>query len=669
MGARRALLAGLVAIAGYAARLPAQVSPGPLARAHRELEGPLKCIKCHAGGSVTMEQRCIACHGDIGWLAQQGRGIHGAPAAKGAKCASCHPDHAGDDFALIQWTDGSPERFDHRRAGWVLQASHTKLGCGDCHKAANRVSPATRLAPGGQSNWTGLEQTCASCHEDVHRGALGSRCQACHDAGKWTSTPGFSHDTTRYPLTGRHTQVSCAACHASTTLTLRRDATGHPIPLYKPLPHASCASCHADVHQGSFGPNCTTCHVTRSFTEITGGGFDHSRTSFALKGRHAAVACGSCHRDFTSDRGRHPVAISCATCHAPDPHAGTATLQGKPADCSGCHDERGFTPAMFSVERHRTSAYPLEGKHVAVKCASCHRKEAPASAARLGSARVVLRPAFATCTSCHADDHGGQLAARAGKGECAECHAVAGWRPSRFGRVAHAKLSLPLEGRHAEVACGSCHAERKGLKPLPTTRAAGKAGFKFTGIETRCAQCHVDPHGGRFEPTGERPSPASCSACHTTTGFRPAAIDPAAHDRFRFVLRGAHRATPCYGCHRELANRPALPSTLVAGSGTVSAERFLADSTCASCHQSVHGSQFDTRKDKGRCDACHGEESFKPASRFDHDREASFALGKGHAPLPCGSCHKAERLGGGVLRVIYRPLSGKCESCHKNRPG
>ncbi len=609
-----------------------------------------------------MEQRCTACHGDIGWLAQRERGIHGSAAARGAKCASCHPDHAGENFALIQWPDGSKERFDHRKAGWALERSHATRECADCHTPANRVSPAAQLAPGGRSSWTGLEQSCASCHEDIHRGALGSRCQTCHDAGKWTITPGFSHDTTSYPLTGRHTQVSCAACHASAKLPLKRDAAGHPIPVYQPVPHASCVSCHEDVHKGSFGATCTTCHTTRSFQEISGGGFDHSRTSFPLKGRHAAVACGQCHRDFTSERGRHPVARSCGSCHAPDPHAGTATIQGKPADCAACHDERGFTPATFSLERHRAAAYPLEGKHASVPCASCHRKEAPASAARLGSARVLMRPVFAACTSCHADAHGGQLSQRPGKGECAECHAVAGWTPSRFGKSDHAKLGFPLEGRHGEVGCGSCHAERKGLPVLKSGGASGTAGFRFAGIERRCSECHVDPHQGRY-------SDARCTECHALTGFRPVEVSAERHGRFGFTLQGAHLATPCFGCHKELASAPRLATTLVATAGPVTPLRLAVDSTCATCHQSVHGDQFAARPDQGRCDACHGENSFKPASRFDHDRDASFALGKGHAPLACSACHRRVRDAGGLERVIYRPLSGKCESCHKNRPG
>jgi len=663
----------LLALAFGGTPAAAQVSPGPLARAHRELEGSLKCTRCH-GGRDGMQAKCVSCHRDVAWLAQQGRGLHGSAPARGAKCAGCHPDHAGEDFALIKWSEGSPERFEHRRAGWPLEQSHAKVKCAECHTSASRASSAAKLAAGGRSNWTGLEQSCASCHEDIHRGALGARCTACHDAGKWTTTPGFAHDTTAYPLTGRHVKTGCDECHLAARLPLTRDAAGRLVPVYQPVPHATCTACHADVHRGSFGPDCTSCHSTRDFREISGAGFAHDRTGFLLKGKHAAVACASCHRDFSSAAGRRPASATCAACHAPDPHGGTAAVQGKPADCAACHSERGFAPSTFPLERHQASGYPLEGKHAAVKCSACHSKDGSTGApARLGSSRVILRPAYADCTSCHADDHGGQLAARAGKGECAECHSPAGWKPSGFGRKEHATLKLALDGRHAEIGCRNCHgaADRAGLKPLAqATRTMGKAGFAFKGIETRCAECHLDPHTGRFEATGAHPVPGGCLACHNPQSFRPATVDPAVHQQFRFPLRGAHRATPCASCHKELASAPAARAvTLVRGGGTLRPSRFEADSSCASCHALVHGTQFDGRKGGGRCENCHGEERFVPASRFDHEKDASFALGKGHQNVACARCHKATEAVGGVKRILYRPLSSKCESCHLRKPG
>ena len=642
-------------------RLESQVSPGPLAAAHRELEGTLKCTSCHGSGKDAIQGRCVACHRDIGWLAERNRGWHGAPTIKGQRCATCHPDHAGVEFKLIKWPEGTADRFDHRRVSWPLSGSHAKLKCAGCHQPEFRVSPAAPLATGGTSQWTGLEQTCVSCHEDIHRGALGATCAGCHDTGKWRTTPGFTHDTTDYPLTGKHLDIKCDACHAATRLVLKHDARGRTIPIYRPVPHQTCAACHRDVHDGRFGGNCTTCHTTKAFKQITPSGFDHGRTKFPLKAKHATVKCTGCHVDFSTDRGRRPPSATCAACHK-DPHGGTGTVQGKPADCAGCHGETGFTPSSFPLERHQASRFPLEGKHQKVACAACHKKEPGTGTTNWGTARVVLAPAFGTCATCHADDHGGQLTGRPGKGDCAECHAVANWTPSRFGIDAHRNLKLPLEGGHAAIACQACHgAERTGLRPLPAAASLGKAKFAFTSIETECAACHLDPHAGRFEAKG------GCQSCHNTTTFVPTTIDEAAHRGFRFPLNGAHRATPCVACHREIdRSAPArAAATLVLATSRPAKLLFEAKLTCADCHQSGHGPQFDSRKDQGRCEACHTEDAFAPAGKFDHDRDAALALKGGHQKVPCAACHTSEPGPNATTRVIYRPVASKCEACHK----
>ena len=666
----RALALALFLFVGGAAGIAtAQVSPGPLARAHADLEGTLKCTKCHGGGGAdAMPARCLACHRDVAWLVERGRGFHGTAKVKAQRCAACHPDHAGADFQLVKWPEGTAEKFDHRRAGWALDQSHGKIACEKCHKPASRASPAAKLAAGGRSRWTGLETTCASCHEDIHRGALGERCTACHDAGKWAITPGFSHDTTAYVLTGRHRDTKCDQCHLDRRFATRVDPAGKPIPVYRPLPHQTCASCHKDVHAGRFGANCAGCHSTDGFKTISPSGFDHARTHFPLKGRHGAVKCAACHKDFTTEAGRRPASATCAACHA-DAHAGTATTQGKSTDCATCHVETGFAPSTFPLASHQRSRFPLDGKHAAAKCSACHLKETvPTAVSRFGTSRVVMRPAFERCQSCHREEHGGQLVTRADKGDCAACHRAAAWKPSTVDRAAHATLGLVLDGRHGEVACRTCHGtDRAGLKPLPTrVGGLGRSGFVFKGVEKDCAACHLDPHLGRFEPKGLRPAPNGCLTCHGMSAFRPAAVDVAAHQGFRLKLEGAHRATPCSACHRELERpRPAKPSSSLVLSGARFAElKVEAPLGCAACHKSVHGAQFDGRKDGGTCEACHNEESFAPAGRFDHDRDAAFALKGGHQNVPCASCHKSEPVPGGPARVIYRPLSGKCENCH-----
>ncbi len=650
-------------------RLAGQVSPGPLAKAHADLEGSLKCTKCHGGGNEGMLARCVSCHKDIGWLRERNRGFHGARETRAATCASCHPDHAGLDFAMVKWPDGSAEQFNHTRAGWALKQSHAELKCEKCHTGKLQVSASARLsARKTGTGWTGLETGCTDCHEDVHRGALGQSadCVKCHDAGKWTVTPGFDHDTTGYALDGKHERVECDKCHLAEGLTPRRDAGGHLVPVYKPVPHARCNDCHADVHKGQFGGGCTDCHTTDGWKQIDRERFNHNRTKYPLRGKHAAVRCVDCHGDFSTPALKKPAFTACGACHK-DAHNRTATLAGQVVDCEKCHGVSGFTPATFTVAQHQNSKYPLAGKHADVKCAACHPKATvPAQAARWGTSKVVLRPAFARCLDCHADDHGGQLASQPSKGECADCHKVDGWRPSSYDRAQHGRLRLALEGRHADIECRACHgADRKRLPPIATPARLGTATFLFKVTEIECSACHSDPHQGRFAAGGPRAKSRGCLACHDTRTFHPATAGIEAHADFGFALNGAHRATACVACHEEMKRTGSTPRPSLVRAGTTFPRLdFVAKRTCAECHDNVHGDQFASRKDKGACEACHGEDAFQPASKFDHDRDASFRLRGGHEGVPCNRCHPTDIKGGDPRRLIFRPVSGKCESCH-----
>jgi len=649
------------------APLRAQISPGPLATAHASLEGPAQCTQCHGSRRDPMGAQCLACHKDVNWLNERGRGFHGSAEVKGTPCASCHPDHAGRDFSMVKWPDGSAARFDHKRAGWVLRQKHAEAECSDCHAPKYAVSPAAKLSvrKTGQG-YTGLETTCTSCHEDVHRAALGQDCAKCHDAASWTVTPGFKHDTTAYALTGRHDEVKCDKCHLDARLSPKSDGRGHLVPVYQPVSFGTCADCHTDPHDGKLGPKCADCHSTAGFKVIDKNRFDHDRTKYPLAGKHVAVSCAACHRDFSTQALKTPAFATCTSCHK-DAHNGTATLAGKPADCASCHNVAGFTPSTYTVATHAKTKYPLEGKHTSVKCAACHAKGTSITAvAQFGTSKVMMRPAFARCTDCHADDHGGQLRTAANKGECASCHVVAGWTPSTFDSAAHARTRLALDGRHQEVACAACHGTtRVNLPPLGTTVALGKANFLFKVNEVDCVACHVDPHQGRFAARGARARTTGCLACHGTRSFRPSSTTVAAHADFGFALEGGHRATPCSACHKELT-RPevAKRSSLVRAGGTWAELRFETKEECVACHTNPHGTQFDAWNAKGACAACHSVEAFAPAQKFNHDTDASFSLRGAHEKVPCSQCHPRDPKSSDPKALVYRPISGRCETCH-----
>jgi hypothetical protein len=184
--------------------------------------------------------------------------------------------------------------------------------------------------------------------------------------------------------------------------------------------------------------------------------------------------------------------------------------------------------------------------------------------------------------------------------------------------------------------------------------------------ELACASCHVDPHAGRYAAGGGVAIADGCKSCHGTHTFRPTTMSVATHARFSYALQGAHRATPCIACHTEM--KPGAPptSTLLLSAKGVASLPYSARraTTCQGCHENPHGAQFSSRKDKGACEGCHDVAAFAPATRFNHDRDASFELKGAHAKVACAGCHKPETAGAGKVRVVYRPLSGKCESCH-----
>ena len=194
----RFMLAGLAAVL-ISTAATAQISPGPLSAVHESLDTTLKCLECH-GGEQSMGDRCLDCHKAISFLALKGRGLHGR--IPDQECAGCHTEHAGRDFPLIRFEEGSPEQFNHGRTGWPLLGRHAERKCEDCHKAEFRKSEVLILSErkNPEGGFLGLETICVSCHNDIHKGALGLQCGECHAPASWKDVPNFDHGRTGYPL-------------------------------------------------------------------------------------------------------------------------------------------------------------------------------------------------------------------------------------------------------------------------------------------------------------------------------------------------------------------------------------------------------------------------------------------------------------------------------------
>lgn len=606
----------------------AQLSPGPLSKAHHDLGGPMGCTRCHAVSAGSPNFRCLDCHRDIASRIQQRKGFHATllqPGVSGAACVKCHSEHNGENFSLLRW-DPSPKGFDHaKETGMPLDGKHAEAGCRDCHNA-RRIGPGERTflsAKDLNRTYLGLTRACAGCHEDKHKGQLGSNCLQCHNTAAWKSTQLFDHAKARYPLTGAHLQVACQSCH-----TPGLDGA----PRYVGLKFERCASCHLDPHRGAFKQSCESCHTTRGWKKTAAAlDFDHSRTRFPLLGKHVQVQCGSCHR--SGDFKKEIAFQSCADCHKPDPHNGQFARRPDGGRCESCHTVQGFKPAKFSVDDHLRTGFPLRGKHAAAGCAGCH---IPAGS------KTLFKVKFALCVDCHKDIHRGQFSAAPYLNHCEQCHNETTFRPSTMTIVRHQQSSFALTGSHLAVACIDCH------KPVAQGLTIA---YHFAGLS--CATCHTDPHGGQFAArmakAGASGRPAGCEACHSTKTWSD--LSGFNHADTSFALIGAHRAVTCAGCHRP----PNMETTLLHVSFRA------APSNCEECHENPHGPQF-ARGGATRCAECHTATKWRP-SLIDHEKTA-FSLKGAHQNVRCGACHTNVKEFNGKPVLVYKPAPTACSSCH-----
>ncbi len=644
----RSRCASAIAAAGLALLLlagtaRAQISPGPLSKAHQFLTGPTKCASCHQLAAGRRTFKCLECHTDIFRRLAQQRGLHPTLVNKGSTgqdCGHCHSDHNGEEFPLIRW-DPSPESFDHSKTGYALEGKHAGLACNRCH-TPEHISEAERrsiVLKDLKRTYLGLSRDCLSCHKDEHRGQLATDCLSCHTFAEWKKVARFDHAKTRYPLTGAHVQVACQKCHPAM-------AEPERLVKYVGLNFDQCISCHNDPHRGVFPNSCESCHTTGGWKQLLPGAkFDHSKTKYPLLAKHAMVRCAQCHvgADF-----KRPVPFEkCVDCHKPDPHGGQFRQRADGGECTACHTVEGFKPARFGVPEHAATKYPLEGGHAKVACAKCHL---PAGRATQYKVR------FALCTDCHADPHKGQFAGPPHVNRCESCHTVQVFQPSTFTLAQHQKTRFPLGGGHVAVACVDCH------RSDPRRRPAPPVPYRFE--DRSCAVCHTDPHRGQFRERMVKPRPdgsaPGCEACHTAKSWRE--LFRFDHSTTSFPLTGAHRAVPCADCHKPPRREKTLKNV----------DFRSAPSRCKSCHEDIHGGQFSTQgftlkvHPEGKpphCAECHNSIKWKP-STFDHDRRTSFPLLGAHERVPCAECHKTTRLVRGRTVLFYKPTPKECAACH-----
>jgi hypothetical protein len=418
------------------------------------------CEKCHKpdvpGGPTRYTdmkfEACIDCHLDP----HKG-------SFKPKRCEDCHTT-AGWNKLLSQF------EFDHSKTKYPLLGKHAQVGCAECHLKGDfkKVLPFDH---------------CNDCHTpDPHKGQFEARpkkgeCAECHTVDGWKpSLFGVKeHDTSKYPLKGKHITVECAKCH----LPAGKDT------IYK-VKFAACLDCHKDAHDGQFAAapyknRCEDCHTVLDFHRSTFTIAKHRDTHFALTGAHAAVPCAECHKVGAAGRTDkilpfHFDDMTCTGCHK-DPHNGEFNdrmekrrSNGTRLGCEACHNVRSWTDVTGFD--HSKTKFPLLGAHRVALCGDCHK-------APVGSREVQFKGTTQICEDCHKDAHLGQFA-KAGKTPCADCHNSSRWVPSTFNH--DTRTHFPLQGGHANVPCEKCHKETRTIDTKPVVI------YKLT--LTKCSDCH-----------------------------------------------------------------------------------------------------------------------------------------------------------------------------------
>jgi len=495
----------------FGVRAFAQISPGDLSKAHANLEGVSNCTKCHDVGNKVTREKCLDCHKVLKLLIDSNKGFHASKEVTGKDCYICHNDHHGRNFQIVKFDKTT---FNHVTTGFDLKGVHARKDCNACHKPSFIKDPEVKKKT---STYLGLNTECLSCHDDFHKGKMASNCTKCHGFESFKTVAGFDHNTTKFPLVGKHKALDCEKCHKTTIVD------GKPVRQLQGLEFANCTSCHKDAHANKFGQNCRQCHTEESFHNVKGiNTFDHTKTDFKLLGKHQSVTCTKCHKTKLTD----PIKFDrCTNCHA-DYHKSEFAKNGITPDCNQCHTNNGFAESLFTIEKHNLSKFQLEGAHLATPCIACHKKQGNWTFRKIGG----------VCVDCHQNRHKGFIQEKYYPNEkCTECHNVNNWKALIFD---HSGTKFKLEGVHARQLCTACHYVKD---------ESGVNVQSFQGLSFECSGCHKNSHAGQFDVNGK----TDCTRCHSFDDWKKSIFN---HNSSRFKLEGVHLKVTCEKCHKEEAN-------------------------------------------------------------------------------------------------------------------
>jgi len=418
---------------------------------------------------------------------------------------------------------------------------------------------------------------------------------------------GLSNCTQCHILGEKVSNEKCLNCHSELKNRVDQQKGYHSSTEVK---GKQCIACHSDHHGKKF-------EMIR-FDKTT---FDHKLAGYELLGAHSKQECNKCHKPgFIANKEIKKKNYTflglnqkCLTCHD-DYHQNTLSQT-----CSNCHTFEKFKPA--SKFNHDKSKFPLLGKHAKVECAKCHKKET-----RNGeNFQVFAGIKSANCTDCHKDVHNNKFGQT-----CTKCHSEESFHIIKgMSSFDHSKTNFQLVGQHRYIKCADCH-KTKYTDPIK---------------HNRCADCHKDYHNNQFAVQGQSPD---CKQCHNNTKFAGSTFTIEDHNKGKFILEGAHLATPCFACHKK-------------------EEKWnfrQIGEKCNDCHQDIHKKNIDSKfYPEENCKTCHSVNAWSEIKTFNHSL-TRFELTGAHIKTDCIACHFKTENGKKVQQ--FRNLSIECIGCHND---
>jgi hypothetical protein len=161
----------------------------------------------------------------------------------------CNLCHVGEKWDTLK----EDFTFDHAaETGVPLVGAHQEARCLRCHNDRGPVSVF-------------MARGCAGCHEDIHFGQLGTRCDECHQQETWRPVGQIErHSQTRFPLVGVHAATACHRCHPGAEV-------GEFVPT-----DVECVTCHSRDLARAINPphvglglvdNCNRCHIPTTWNQ------------------------------------------------------------------------------------------------------------------------------------------------------------------------------------------------------------------------------------------------------------------------------------------------------------------------------------------------------------------------------------------------------------------